>query len=105
MNNIQIKVTTETLISVSADVRQKISNVENAFDEIDSIVSGTSWYWEGDGQRGFREYYNIRRDDYTRILHEFKTHIDNLQEIAGVYQETEKTAVSTANMLLGDVIV
>ena len=105
MSGIHIKVTTETLLSVSAEVTQKINKVQKAFDEIDTVVRGTSSYWEGEGHGKCCDYYQIRQDDYDRILREFKTHIENLQRIAGGYKEAESAATMHAQVLPVDVII
>lgn len=103
--SIHIKVTTEVLTSVSGDVTQKINKVQKAFDEIDTVIRNTTSYWEGDGNNQCREYYKIRQDDYERILRDFKTHIENLQQIAVGYKEVEEKAITYSSILPEDVIV
>lgn len=104
MNDIQIKVLPETLVSISADVNQKINRVQNAFVEIDSVIQNTSSYWEGDGHNECVEAYQIRKENYESIFRSFKEHITSLQEIAGVYQQVEVAAEELSMDLEGDVI-
>lgn len=105
MSDFRIKVTTETLVSVSQDVIQKVNKVQKAFDEIDSIVRGTASYWDGDGHAECNKYFEVRKDDYDRILRELKTHVENLQLIAGGYKEVEEKTTSYSGMLPEDIIV
>lgn len=104
MDEITIKVTAETLVSVSDDVEQKISKVQNAFEQLESVVQGSLNYWEGMGQSSFYQAYRIRKDDYMQILTSFKEHIVNLKQIAGVYQKAESDAVDISQKILPAVI-
>lgn len=103
MDDIQVKVTPETLLSISADVTQKIAKVQNAFGELDSIIRGSGSYWEGRGQSAFAHAYELR-ENYEKILKSFQEHIVNLQQIAGVYRETEAFAEDLSLQLESNVI-
>lgn len=105
MLDVHIKVTTDTLLSVSAEVEEKVKRVQEAMEEIDGIVGGSGFYWEGSGQSRYNNFYHIRKDDYMRILNSFREHIINLHQIAGVYQAAESQAVSYIQPLMGDVII
>lgn len=105
MNSIEIKVTPETLVSISADVTQKISSVQSAFTELEGIIQNTASYWEGDGHDAFVEAYQLRKDNYMSILQSFQDHIANLQQIAGGYQQADTFAEELSLELEGDVII
>ena len=105
MNEMHIKVTTETLVSISADVTSKIDKVQSAFLELEEIVKGSVSYWEGNGQAGFRDAYDIRKDNYNEILQSFREHIVKLQQMAGVYEAAEQAAEELVFDLAGDVII
>lgn len=104
MSDIQIKVLPETLISISTDVTQKIGKLQTAFMDLEHIIQSTSSYWEGDGHSECVEAYQIRKENYETIFRNFKTHIDSLHEIAGVYQQVEVAAEDLSMELEGDVI-
>lgn len=104
MSDIQVKVTTEVLQNVSADVTKKIAEVKNAFTELETIVQNSTSYWEGGGNDEFRQAYEIRKDDYSDILNSFEEHISNLLTIAGVYQQTENKVEELAQALPVDII-
>lgn len=105
MSGIEIKVTPETLVTVSTDVTQKISKVQSAFAELEGIIQTTSSYWEGAGHDKCVEAYQHRKENYQNILKSFQDHIANLHEIAGVYQESETFAEELSMELEGDVII
>lgn len=104
MDEITVKVTTETLVSVSDDVEQKIAKVQNAFEQLESVVQGSVSYWEGMGQSSFYQAYQIRRDDYTKILLSFQENIADLKKMAGVYQKAESDAVEISQKMLTAII-
>lgn len=104
MDSIHVKVTPETLVSVSQQVTGKIVEVQKAFDDINDVIQKTASYWEGDGQAQCLQYYQTRKEDYSRILREFKTHAENLSQIAGGYTQVETKATALAQTLLEDVI-
>ena len=104
MGDIQIKVIPETLVSISADVTQKIDRVQSAFQDLEQIIQNTSSYWEGDGNSECIEAYQNRKENYENIFRAFREHIVSLQEIAGVYQQVEATAEDLSMDLNGDVI-
>ena len=104
MSDIKIKVLPETLMSISADVTQKIGKVQNAFTELENIIQKTSSYWEGDGHSEYVEAYQNRKENYENIFRSFKEHISSLQEIAGVYQQVEAEVEDLSMNLEGDVI-
>lgn len=104
MSDIHIKVETEKLVSISTDVTGKIGKVQSAFAELESVISNTSNYWDGDGHDAFIGAYQIRKDDYERILNNFKEYITNLQQIAGVYSQTENYNEDLSEGLMDNVI-
>lgn len=104
MDEMTVKVTTETLVRISDDVEQKIGRVQNAFEELESVVQRSSAYWEGMGQSSFYQAYQIRKDDYAKILTSFKEHIVNLRQMAGVYQKAESDAADISQKMLTAII-
>lgn len=105
MSDIQIKVTPEMLVSLSMDVTQKIAKVKSAFGELESIIQGSSSYWEGDGQSAYVQAYQLRKENYENIFQSFQEYVVNLQQIAGVYQQVETFAEELSMDLEGDVII
>lgn len=105
MDNITIKVDTTLLKSVIDEVTQKISNVRNAFNDVSSIVSSTSAYWESAGHDTMKNQFDIRIDDYERIFGEMMNHFINLQQIVGVYEQAETDNKEYASLLSDNVII
>lgn len=105
MSDIHIKVTPETLTSISSDVTQKVNRAQNAFMELEEVIQSTSHYWEGKGHDAFVAAYQLRKESYMNIFKSFQEHIVNLQQIAGVYQQSENFAESMIQELEADVII
>lgn len=105
MDGYVIKVSTEQLQRVSADVLEKIGKVSDEFNQLSAVLSNSKQHWTGNGNVSMRNAYNIRKDDYERIFNEMKEYVKKLQTIAGVYQETEIANVDMMGDLPGDVII
>lgn len=105
MENVTIKVEPQVLKNISADVIAKIEKTEYAFREIEDIVERSSSYWNGNGYTGMRKVYVNKKDDYKEICKMLREHIQNLQQIAGIYDATENIANQIAASLESDVLI
>ena len=99
-----IKVKTEVLQSASTDLKSKVANAKDTFDEIASIINRTAAYWDGKGHTSMAKKYSNCKDDADRIFDAIKKHAENLEIMANVYAVTEQSAISSTDMLSGDVI-
>ena len=95
MENVTIKVEPQILKSISMDVVASIEKTESAFREIDNIIERSGSYWNGNGHTGMQRVHAGKRDE----------HIQSLQQIAGVYEQTEQIASQVATSLEADVII
>lgn len=105
MENVTIKVEPQILKSISMDVVASIEKTESAFREIDNIIERSGSYWNGNGHTGMQRVYAGKRDDYKKICKMLREHIQSLQQIAGVYEQTEQIASQVAASLEADVII
>lgn len=105
MDDMKIKVSTDKLKSAFSNVTVKIEQVQEAFNQIDEKVAQSISYWESKGQESMKGNYEIRKDDYDRIFKEFDNHVKKLQQIAGIYELTEKSAEESASLLPNDILV
>lgn len=101
----KIKVSTEALIAAASEASAQISRVSAEFDEIDRTVKNSSSYWEGEGHDAYLGSYSRRIDRIQNALNRFKEHITDLEQIAGVYEETETEVMESTDPLPMDVIV
>ena len=77
------------------------------------IVDGNRWkpitssrsYWEGDASEAHQKFYDSFKEDIETIVRRLKEHPRDLLEMAGIYVETEESAVQAAESLVQDVIV
>jgi len=92
---IEIKVNTAQLVSTASDVDGKISRLEQALSDIERQVRASRNYWEGDGASAYLAAYRKKTDTIRTALKRFRENVTDLREIAGVYDQVERTV--TAN--------
>ncbi|MBR0308479.1 MAG: WXG100 family type VII secretion target [Mogibacterium sp.] len=97
-----IKVTPAELKNQSNQVLTDIKAIEKHWKNIESLVKGTKNYWEGDASNTHIRIYRDVKDDVDKILKRLKENPVKLQQMAGVYEETEGMAENTANELPTD---
>lgn len=102
--DVTVKVSTETMRSVSNEVLSNLRTTRLAIESLDNILKTTGAYWEGDGQDAQVRAYVSKESDIEHIINEMSTHVSNIKEIAGVYDTYESGAVQMSGMLSGDVI-
>lgn len=91
---IVIAVKTDRLITSAADVESKIQRLEQVFSNIDRTVTGSRRYWEGEGVSAYQAAYQKKMDVIKTALRRFRENVDDLREIAGVYEQTEQNVAA-----------
>ena len=104
MDDIIIKVDTDVLRKVSGNAKEKIQNAKRAFEDMETLIRRTADYWEGQGHDSMQNAYQMRSDDYQRIFMGLEDHVNNLLQIAGVYETGENKITQAAGALPADVI-
>lgn len=102
---IQLKVTPEVLRNMADDIEKELGDIENQFREIDSEISRTRSYWEGDASDQHKKQYDSLKSEIDESVKNLKNHPVNLLKMAGLYEETEDSAKQKAQELSADVIV
>ena len=102
---IRIRVTPEEVEVISQEALNSIDTLQKQFDNISEIVKRSSSYWEAEGQLAYTNSYRSGCDSVENSINKFRTHIQELQTIAGVYKAVEKEATELANSLDSDVII
>lgn len=100
-----IKVTPDKLLSGANDITNEINRLESSWKKIGSIITNSKNYWEGDASNMHQKYYKEVQEQVDQILKRLKEHPADLLQMAGLYQEAEKSASAVANSLPMDVIV
>lgn len=104
MASIMLKVSPDELKKKSGGISKEISSIESGFDQIDQLVTGTKKYWEGEASNEHIKSYNKMKDDMKTIMKRLKEHPKDLEQMAGVYEQTEKSVEQIAAALPTDII-
>ncbi len=104
-NDVVIKVTTAELYAKSQSISQLLSRMQGNFQGLKVTVDKTGNYWIGEAGDAHREMYREMVPHIEEIAQRLQEHIRELQEIAGVYEETEHQVQELAESLPSDVIV
>ena len=101
----RIKVSTEQLIRAADSVNVIINEMRAAYDEMNSIVSGTSYYWRGTAGDAKRKMYYDKRETAEQLLKFLSPYPTDLLKMAGVYAESEAANVQLPASLSSDIII
>lgn len=104
IGNATIIVSTDVLVAKAQSVTQSINNMSNCFDELETVINRTGYYWIGEAGDMHRKLYQEQKDDVAEMMKRLKEHPKDLITIAQNYAEVEKSVTEVANMLSGDVI-
>ena len=98
-----IRVTPDELKNQSNQVLADIKEIEKHWKAITDRVNGTRHYWEGEASNTHMRIYKDVADDVNRLSRSLGENPVKLQMMAGVYDEAESAAQSTASELPTDV--
>lgn len=91
-----ILVTTQELMNASSDFQTRNSTINDITGQMLTLVRNLSSQYEGEGATSFINRFNELEDDMQRISNMIKEHVNDLQEMARIYESTEKE-VTEAN--------
>jgi len=100
-----IRVSTEVLVDKAQQVLGCITNMNNIFSQIESMISRTNYYWIGEAGDLHRKLYIKQKDTIEEMMRRLREHPRDLQAIAQNYVRSENEIESMANELPGNVIV
>ncbi len=88
----------QDLINTSNEFNSQGKTISSLTQEMLTLVSGLSGKWEGDASGAYTKKFSELSGDITQINNKIKEHVDDLQEMARVYQnvENENTAANSA---------
>lgn len=99
-----IKVTPEVLSDKSGQVLKCVNNMANTFQQLETVVNRTSYYWIGEAGDLHRKLYNQQKSTIDEMMQRLREHPRDLITIAQIYSNVEKEVESIAIELPGDVI-
>ena len=100
-----LKVTPEVLTRMAGDIEKQIQDISNQFNMIESDISQTRSYWEGEASDTHKSQYDSLKDDINEAVKRLRSNPVNLLQMAGLYTETETQMEAAAQSLSSDVIV
>ena len=104
MATIILKVDPSELKRAAEDVTRKITNIENACNELGTAIENSASYWEGEASNLHREKYQKIKEDISNVIQTMKHRPQDLLTMAGLYEEAETVNESTAEGLQGSLI-
>ena len=100
-----LRVETEVLKQQSEEVERAITQLQSIFDDIEAVIFSVDSYWEGDGADSHKNVYRQRMDAVDEIYKRFRENVNDLREMAGIYEYAEEINENEADTLPSDVIV
>lgn len=104
IGNVNIKVNSTVLNNKAQSVSKSIGNMANCFDQLETIINRTSYYWIGEAGDMHRKIYNDQKVHIEEMVKRLKEHPRDLMTIANTYESTESMVQSMAFELPGDII-
>ena len=102
--DVHIKVNSAVLNSKAQTVSNSIRNMANCFEQLETIVNRTSYYWIGEAGDIHRKIYKDQKPQIDEIMKRLKEHPVDLVTIAQTYDSAESAVQSMAAELPGDII-
>ena len=99
-----IKVSPETLISTAGEFSNQGSTINTLTGEMMTLVTGLSSVWEGEAATTYINKFKGLEDDIQKMIRMVEEHVSDLEEMARVYQDSDRVGVDEASGLLSDVI-
>ena len=103
--NNSLTVTTEVLKQEADTVEALLTETRNRFANVDGIVNSASSYWEGDGYDAFLAAWRRQQEKIEEIYSRLGENVEDLRQMAGLYESAEALNAEMADALPSDVIV
>ena len=102
--SVHIKVNSAVLNTKAQSVSNSIKNMANCFEQLETIINRTSFYWIGEAGDMHRKIYRDQKSQIDEMMKRLKEHPVDLVMIAQTYESTESAVQSMAAELPGDII-
>ena len=102
---IRIVVKTEQLKTAAERVRSEVRNVRKAFAQLETTVNNSSSYWQGKGNQEYKQVVARKTERVNTALTAFEENAVDLEMIAGIYEETESSAVNSVQAYLPEDVI
>lgn len=102
---VRIRVSSERIRETGERIREKTNCLGNRLGEMQDTVKMTAGFWEGEAGDLCREAFEQFREDIAELTARLTENVEDLEKIAGVYDESERAAQEEAEALPENVIV
>lgn len=99
-----LKVTPDKLISTANEFSSEGNQIKTLTQGMLDTVNGLKSVWQGDAANAYNTKFNALSDDMEKMNRMINEHVQDLNEMARVYQQAENTNVEDSNALQADVI-
>ncbi len=82
-----------------------MGQIANVTSEMMSQVSGLNAKWQGEASSAYLNKFNQLEDDINRIKAMIQEHVNDLKQMAQVYEQTESINEGAVQALSGDVLI
>ena len=99
IGDVHIKVNSTVLNSKAQSVSNSIRSMANCFEQLETIINRTSYYWIGEAGDMHRKIYKEQRSQVDEMMKRLKEHPSDLLKIAGIMDNVVKEVEFMANSL------
>jgi uncharacterized protein YukE len=104
MSNFYIRVKTEELLSKAEIVKKRVTMMQSELSEAERLMNNTASYWLGSaGDKKRKDFYKQKKEADV-IIKRLSEYPEDLLEMAGIYDQSEKTNVANHTTLPTDVL-
>ncbi|WP_407385728.1 WXG100 family type VII secretion target [Ruminococcus sp.] len=100
-----IKVSPEKLLSTAQEFSSQGSNISSLTSQMLNIVSSLSGAWEGDAATAYMNKFKTLESDIQVMNRMIQEHVNDLEQMANLYSQTEQSNADDAASLASGVIV
>lgn len=105
MENIVLKVKPQELVNSANKFSEKADQVRKKTNEMLSLVTSISnAAWAGEGSRSYKKQFAKLNGDMSRMFNSIKGYVRILHDVAGNYDQAERTNIASVGKLENDVI-
>lgn len=102
---LMIKVSPAELSEKALEILARVKLVEQRFRQIEQSVIRSNGYWNGEAGELHRQVYQEQQDEREEILRRLREEVEDLQQIAGNYSESERQIKEMTSSLPDNIII
>ena len=97
-------VTPEKLTETSGQFSTCMNQVQTLTSNMMELIRGMSSFWEGEAASSYVNKFNELSDDIAKIHTMINEHVNDLNEMARIYQDAERKNQEISSALSGNVL-